>query len=58
MTLITRDAGEGFRERLARRGIDVQITSESDPVIAIRALLAGELLELPPSHHKGDNGHC
>jgi predicted Fe-Mo cluster-binding NifX family protein len=58
MTLITGEAGEGFQERLARRSIDVHITSESDPVTAIKALLAGELLELSPSPHRGEDGNC
>ena len=35
--LIAASAGEGFLKRMARRGIDARLTSEGDPVAAVRA---------------------
>jgi predicted Fe-Mo cluster-binding NifX family protein len=56
--LITGGAGEGFKQRLAQRGVRVVTTSESDPETAVRAFLAGALK--PPavdcSHDHGDHG--
>ena len=49
MLLLTADAGEGFRERLQRRGITVVITSERDPEQAIRKMFDGTLPEIPPT---------
>lgn len=49
MLLLTADAGEGFRERLQRRGITVVITSEHDPEQAIRKMFDGTLPEIPPT---------
>jgi len=43
MVLITNEAGEGFRERLARRGTQVHITSEQDPHTAVTLLLQDRL---------------
>ena len=39
MVLITGGAGEGFRERLARRGIEVHVTAEREPEVAVEKLL-------------------
>lgn len=47
MTLITSEAGVGFRERLARRGTSVHITSERDPHTAVILLLEGKLPSEP-----------
>lgn len=49
MALIAAEAGEGFRERLARRGVDVHITSERDPHTAVQLLVEGKLPEKAPS---------
>lgn len=49
MLLITSEAGEGFTERLARRGTRVLITSETDPETAVALWLDGRLPTLPPT---------
>ena len=50
MVLITSEAGEGFRERLARRGTRVHITtSQADPHTAVTLWLEGKLSEKAPS---------
>jgi predicted Fe-Mo cluster-binding NifX family protein len=49
MVLITAEAGEGFTERLARRGTKVQITSETDPETAVALYLDGRLPTLAPT---------
>lgn len=54
--LVTAEAGEGFEERLARRGIAVYITSETDPVSAARGVVDGSLPILPPSLGDCANG--
>lgn len=48
MVLITNEAGDGFRERLARRGTQVHITTEQDPHTAVALLLEGKLPEKAP----------
>jgi predicted Fe-Mo cluster-binding NifX family protein len=58
MHLITSEAGEGFTERLLRRGIQVHITSETDPETAVRLLLADQLPRLPPTPHRADDAEC
>lgn len=51
--LVTQGAGEGFRNRMARHGIGVYATSESDPLIAVQAVAAGQPLPppAPEEHH-------
>jgi predicted Fe-Mo cluster-binding NifX family protein len=49
MVLITNEAGEGFRERLARRGTQVYITSERDPHTAVTLFLEGRLTLKDPT---------
>jgi len=49
LVIITNEAGEGFRERLARRGSQVYITSEQDPHTAVALLLEGKLPEKAPN---------
>jgi hypothetical protein len=49
MVLITTEAGEGFTERLARRGTRVLITSETDPETAVRLCLDERLPLLTPT---------
>jgi len=44
--LITGGCGQGFMRRLAQWGIQVILTSETDPVKAVAAVLSGK--ELPP----------
>lgn len=60
--IITQSCGFGFVRRLAARGIQVMVTSESDPVSAVRALLHGEPLPAPDmraahNHHPGHHPH-
>ncbi len=45
--LITAGCGEGFRRRMAARGIRVITTAETDPLVAARAMAAG--MPLPPA---------
>jgi hypothetical protein len=52
MVLIAAEAGEGFRERLARRGTQVHITTERDPHTAVSLFLEGRLPEKAPSPPK------
>ena len=52
MALITTEAGEGLRERLARRGTQVHITTERDPHTAVSLLLDGRLPEKAPNASK------
>ena len=51
--LLTASCGEGFRRRLAGRGIRVVVTGEQDPLAAVRALAAGRAPAppLPHEHH-------
>lgn len=53
--LITAGAGEGFVQRLARRGIRVVRTATSDPVAAVRGYFDGTLA--PPLPHDHDHAH-
>ncbi|MCB1850804.1 MAG: nitrogen fixation protein [Gammaproteobacteria bacterium] len=50
--LITGGCGDGFRARMANRGIRVVTTSESNPTVAVNAVLAGLPLPeaLPHTH--------
>ena len=50
--LVTGGAGNGFVQRMARNGIAVTTTSETDPLQAIRAVAAGQTLPaaLPHEH--------
>lgn len=41
--LITHSSGDGFRKKMKQRGIDVALTSETNPAKAITAYLAGTL---------------
>jgi hypothetical protein len=40
---ITAGCGEGFKRRMAREGVSVNVTSETDPRTAAQALLDGNL---------------
>jgi predicted Fe-Mo cluster-binding NifX family protein len=55
--LVTQGAGEGFVQRMARHGIVVHATSESDPVRAV-ALVAGGLPLPAALPHDHDHGHA
>ena len=50
--LITAGCGDGFIQRMVRRGIRVVTTSETDPATAVTAVLAGlPLPEAEPHRH-------
>jgi len=49
--VISGSAGDGFRRRLAERGVHVATTSETDPEQAVRLLLANALPPAPPHAH-------
>jgi len=52
--LITASCGEGFVGRMARRGIQVVATSETDPATAARLVSSGRPLPPPAPHeHHG-----
>ena len=54
--LITGSCGEGFKRKLAARGIRVVVTSETDPETAVAAVLTGA--PLPPSAtEEEEEGH-
>lgn len=53
--LITGSCGDGFIRKMSNRGVMVKVTSETDPLAAAKALLAGTLPEGMP--HKHDHGH-
>lgn len=52
--VVTQSAGQGFIDRLSRRGISVHLTSETDPGRAATALAAGRPLPTarPHAHHE------
>jgi predicted Fe-Mo cluster-binding NifX family protein len=61
--LITGSCGDGFKRKLAARGIRVVVTSETDPVTAVAAVLSGA--PLPPAaaeeeeeEHGAGHGGC
>ena len=56
VVLITAEAGEGFSERLARRGTRVVITDERDPLTSVLRWVEGELPSLPAKPH--DPARC
>lgn len=53
--LITAGAGDGFVSRMARRGVRVVRTAETDPCVAAHAFLMGHLK--PASDHDHDHDH-
>jgi predicted Fe-Mo cluster-binding NifX family protein len=54
--LITGSCGDGFKRKLAARGIRVIVTSETDPIMAVAAVLKGA--DLPPaSEEEEEDGH-
>jgi len=55
--LITAGCGEGFARRLARRGIRVVATRETDPQAAVQAFLAGRLIPAPTCDEHDGHEH-
>ena len=55
--LLTAGAGDGFVLRMARRGIRVIRTGESDPVQAIRGCFTGQLKPPAPDDHDMESNH-
>ena len=55
--LVTESGGDGFKAKMAARGVQVLETSASDPLLAVMSLAAGEILP-PPSigDHDGHSG--
>jgi predicted Fe-Mo cluster-binding NifX family protein len=54
--LITGSCGDGFKRKLAERGISVIVTSETDPLIAVEAVLTGAVLP-PAAAEEEEDGH-
>lgn len=54
--LITGGAGEGFKQRLAQRGVRVIATGETDPETAVRDFLAGAVKAPEPDDHEEHAG--
>lgn len=48
--LITASCGEGFRQRMAKMDIQLVVTSEPDPMTAVRAVATGNPLPPPAPH--------
>ena len=55
--LITGSCGQGLARRLAARGIKVVVTSETDPITAVTALVSGAPLPPAPAED-GDHDAC
>lgn len=53
--LITGGAGEGFRSRMAQRGIEVVVTGEADPLQAVIDYTQGVIKPAAPHDH---DHHC
>lgn len=56
--LITSGCGEGFVRKMGSRGVQVHTTSETDPVTAAKALLAGTLPAGVAHEHDHDHHHA
>jgi predicted Fe-Mo cluster-binding NifX family protein len=58
--LITASAGEGFIHKAAERGVKVILTSETDPLAAVSAVLSGAPLPAPAPEEEDDHapGGC
>jgi predicted Fe-Mo cluster-binding NifX family protein len=54
--LITASCGDGFARKLGERGIRVVVTSETDPIAAVKAVLSGA--PLPPAPEEEDHAGC
>ncbi len=53
--LITASCGDGFMRKLGERGIRVVVTSETDPIAAVKAVLSGA--PLPPAAPEEEDDH-
>lgn len=53
--VITGSSGSGFVAHMRRRGIEPVVTSESDPLQAIRDWFAGTVKPALPVHHPHDH---
>lgn len=52
--VLTASAGEGFIARLGRRGIEVVVCGEDDPLQAVKDYVRGTIKSgLPHAHHHG-----
>jgi predicted Fe-Mo cluster-binding NifX family protein len=56
--LISGSAGEGFIHKAAQRGVKVILTSETDPMTAVRAVLSGAPLPPPAAEEEGEDDHA
>jgi predicted Fe-Mo cluster-binding NifX family protein len=54
--LITASAGEGFIHKAFDRGVKVILTSETDPLTAVSAVLSGTPLPAPAPEEEDDHG--
>jgi predicted Fe-Mo cluster-binding NifX family protein len=54
--LISGSAGEGFIRKAAERGVKVILTSETDPLAAVKAVLTGAPLP-PPAAEEDEDDH-
>ena len=55
--LITASCGDGFARKLGDRGIRVVVTSETDPIAAVKAVLSGAPLP-PAAEEEEDHAGC
>lgn len=55
--LITASCGDGFIRKMGSRGVQVRATSETDPVTAVKAWLAGTLAAAAPHEHDHHHEH-
>ncbi|CAK0753884.1 Nitrogen fixation protein [Gammaproteobacteria bacterium] len=55
--MITQSAGTGFFQRMAKRGITVHATSESNLIEAVAKIASGKTLD-PAAPHSTDECHC
>jgi predicted Fe-Mo cluster-binding NifX family protein len=56
--LITASCGDGFARKLGERGIRVIVTSETDPIAAVKAVLSGAPLPPAAAEEEEDRGGC
>lgn len=49
--LITAGCGQGFRHKMASRGVEVIATAETDPALAVKLWASGQTLSPAEAHH-------
>jgi predicted Fe-Mo cluster-binding NifX family protein len=54
--LITGSCGNGFKRKLAERGIRVIVTSETDPLMAVEAVMCGAALPPGTAEEEEEDG--